>query len=801
MSSEGRVQAPDLDDRVVRTALTSIPFASVLLVDGELRYRAAVGAAITFHGYDPQDMIGRKLSDVLAPETFAHVEPAMKRALGGESFTEVRESPSLGAAFEMTYGPAVEGGVIVGALVVVRDVTAEHRALAELAATDQLHTMLMSQTSDLIVLTSLDDARYTWVSPSALRVVGWPHEELIGRVVYDFLHPDDMPLVRAERTAILDGAEQTSATYRYRRPGGGWTWIEGQVRAVRDAEGKVAGLLTTARDVNDRRRLEAELSRARLVFESAFDSAPIGMALVSVDGRFIKVNNAVCQLLARDEASLLSETFHGITHPDDLAGSVELLKMMLDGSTSVGRQEKRFLRQDGSVVWCLLSLALVRDDDGRPRFFISQTQDITERKNAQREMERLATIDALTGLPNRLLLMDRLRHALSQARRSGWLVGVLFVDLDRFKEVNDTYGHHVGDELLRQVAVRLEGATRVGDTTTRLGGDEFVVLCEQVSSADEVAEVAKRIRDAMTRSFDVLGHDVRISASVGITVGDSDSGETLLREADRSMYAAKRGGRGRIDVYSEALGTIAADQLAVHAALADGIARGELRVFYQPIIDLQRGGVTAQEALVRWAHPTRGLLGPGAFLSGADRSPLGVALGEQVLQLACAAAVTWPDGYAVHVNVSARHLAEPGFVAFVKRCLSTSGLVPTRLVLEITESLVLAASRSTLTSTTALADMGVGLCLDDFGTGYSSVTALHKLPIGGFKIDRSFVAGIPTNTTSASLVDGLISLGTGMGIDVVAEGVETREQALWLAAHGCAHGQGFLFGRPVQSPA
>jgi predicted signal transduction protein with EAL and GGDEF domain len=306
---------------------------------------------------------------------------------------------------------------------------------------------------------------------------------------------------------------------------------------------------------------------------------------------------------------------------------------------------------------------------------------------------------------------------------------------------------------------------------------------------------------ALARSFDVLGYEIPITASVGVTVGDSESGETLLQEADRSMYAAKRGGRGRIDVYSEARGTIAVDQLAVHAALAKGITRGELRVFFQPIVDLQRGGVTAQEALVRWAHPTRGLLGPSAFLSGADRSPLGVALGEQVLQLACSAAATWPDGYAVHVNVSARHLAEPGFVAFVQRCMAASGLAPTRLVLEITESLVLAASRSTLTSTTALADLGVGLCLDDFGTGYSSVTALHKLPIGGFKIDRSFVAGIPHNPTSASLVDGLISLGTGMGIDVVAEGVETHEQALWLAAHGCAHGQGFLFGRPVESPS
>ncbi len=800
MPSERRTPTPDLDDRVVRTALMSLPFASVLLVDADLRYRAAVGAAISYYGFEPSEMIGQLVSTTLSPETSAFVGPALRRALAGEMFTEVREIESLGAAFEMAYGPAVENGEIVGALVVVRDVTGERHALAELAAVNELHQMLMSQTSDVIALTTAVESRYTWVSPSALRVLGWPYDELVGRTVYDFVHPDDAADVHAKRRALLGDDEQVSVTYRYRRPGGGFLWVEEQIRGVRRPEGTVTTLLSTMRDVTDRKRLEAELSRARTTFESAFSAAPIGMALVSVDGRFLRVNGALCKLLGQDEEALLRRTFRNITHPDDLSESNEVLRRMLDGSTTEGRLEKRFLRPDGSVVWGLLALALVRDDDGRPRFFISQTEDVTERKNAQREMERLATIDTLTGLPNRLLLMDRLRHALALARRSGWLVGVLFVDLDRFKEVNDTFGHDAGDDLLRQVAGRLERAAREGDTSTRLGGDEFVVVCEQVNSADEVAQVAERIRAAVGRPFDVLGHEVRISASVGVTVGDSESGETLLQEADRSMYTAKHSGRGRIDVYSEVLGTIAADQLAVHAALAEGIGRGELRVFYQPIVDLRRGGVIAQEALVRWAHPTRGLLGPAAFLGGADRSQLGVAVGEKVLQLACATAAGWADGVAVHVNVSARHLAEPGFVGFVAGCLSASGLPPTRLVLEITESLVLAASRSTLTSTTALSDMGIGLCLDDFGTGYSSVTALHKLPIGAFKIDRSFVAGIPNNATSASLVDGLISLGTGMGLDVVAEGVETREQALWLTAHGCPHGQGFLFGRPVESP-
>ena len=800
MPSERRTSTSDLDDDVVRTALMSLPSASVLFVDRDLRYRAAVGAAITYYGFEPSKMIGRLVSDTLSPQTYAFIEPALRRALAGEMFTEIREIELLGgAAFEMAYGPAVEGGEIVGALAVVRDVTVEHRALTNLAAADDLHRMLMSHTSDVIALTTPTEARYAWVSPSAARVLGWEYDKLVGRTVYDFIHPEDAAAVRATRQALLGDEEQVSVTCRYRRPAGGFIWVEGEIRRVRDADGSIMGLLSTVRDVTERKRLEAELSRARTTFELAFSAAPIGMALVSVDGRFLRVNEALCKLLGRDDESLLRLTYRDITYADDLGDSNDLLKSMLDGTASDGRLEKRFVHPDGSIVWGLLALALVRDGDGRPRFFIAQTEDVTDRKNAQREIERLATVDALTGLPNRLLLMDRLQHALTLARRSGWLVGVVFVDLDRFKEVNDTFGHEVGDDLLRQVAGRLDGASRVGDTTTRLGADEFVVLCEQVTAADEVAQLAGRIRAAVARPFRVLGHEVRITASVGVTVGDSVSGESLLQDADRSMYAAKRSGPGRIDVYSEAWGTIAADQLAVHAALAEGLERGELRVHYQPIVDLRTGEVTAREALVRWAHPQRGLLGPASFLGGADRSPLGVAVGEKVLGLACATAATWADGCAVHVNVSARHLAEPGFVAFVERCLADAALPQSRLVLEITESLVLAASRSTLTSTAALSAMGVGLCLDDFGTGYSSVTALHKLPIGGFKIDRSFVAGVPGNATSASLVDGLISLGTGMGLDVVAEGVETREQAEWLAEHGCPFGQGFLLGRPMEA--
>src|SRR4029079_18855430 len=283
LPSERRTPSPDLDDRVVRTALMSLPSASVLLVDRELRYRAAVGAAITYYGFEPAKMIGRLVSDTLSPETYAFVEPALRRAMAGEMFTEIREITALGgAAFEMAYGPAVEDGEIVVALVVVRDVTVEHRALTDLTEAGELHHMLMSQTSDVIALTTPTDARYTWVSPSAARVLGWEYDKLVGREVFDFVHPEDVDAVRAPRSSALGEREQASVTCRFRRPSGGFIWIEAKVRRVRDAAVRLSGLLSSLRDVTERKRLEAELSRARTSFELAFTAAPIGMSLVSI---------------------------------------------------------------------------------------------------------------------------------------------------------------------------------------------------------------------------------------------------------------------------------------------------------------------------------------------------------------------------------------------------------------------------------------------------------------------------------------------------------------------------------------
>ena len=575
-------------DRAVRAAVASVPFISVLVVDTQMRYQAVLGSAARMHGYDPASLLGRRVAEVLAPSAFARIGPLLQRALGGETVVDVAESADGLAVYETTYAPAVEDGVGIGALAVVRDVTMEHRALAELAAGDEQHQMILGNISDVIALTR-PDGRFSWVSGSVERVLGWRPEELLEHPVFEFVHPGDVDELRARRAALLDGGGSMLVAYRFARPDGTWIPIESHVRAVRASEtDAITGLLVTARDVTERHRLEAKLAQATEMFEQSFAAAPIGKALVGVDGRFIKVNTALCSLLGRDEAELIGRTFQEITHPDDLAADVQLLHETAIGARAGYRVEKRYLRPTGPWVGSCWRCRSCAAKVGIHAFSSSSSRTSASARTRCGRWSARVTTDALTGLPNRVLLMDRLRHAVALARRDGWLVGVISIDLDLFKQVNDTLGHGGGDELLRQAADRLIRAGREGDTTTRLGGDEFVVICEHVSTVIEVVRIAERLRSELSRPFTILDHDIHLSASIGVAVGRSGTGESLLREADRLMATAKRHQPNRIDVYAEALEVIAHDQLNLHAALHEGISRGELLVVYQPIVDLRQ---------------------------------------------------------------------------------------------------------------------------------------------------------------------------------------------------------------------
>src|SRR3712207_6510629 len=554
------------------------------------------------------------------------------------------------------------------------------------------------------------------------------------------------------------------------------------------------------------RAIDTLLADRGQLFQALFLSAPIAKALVGLDGHILVANQTMCALTGRTAEQLAGRHVDLLAHPDDApVADLGLVpppgEPVLDPHLLVDG-ERRLRRADGRELWVVQSHDVVRHTSGAVQFVVLSLVDVTDRRRAEEDLVRRAFTDPLTGLPNRRALNDRLNHALALSRRRGLQVGLVHLDLDRFQAVNDVLGNEAGDQLLIQVADRLRCSTRVEDTAVRLGADEFLILAEDVEDLDGLRTMADRLLAVLDDPFLIGKREIVLSASVGLTLGSDVAPDDLLRQAHAALTRAKAdGSRARIEVHDGGLSDSEVDQLQLETDLRNALEADELRLFYQPIVSLHDETLLGYEALIRWQHPTRGLLPPGAFLAAAEDNRLTSKLGAWVLRQACFDAASWPEDLRVHVNISARHLAEEGFSELVAYALEQSGLPPERLELEITESTALFAAEATLHSVAVVTDQGVTLALDDFGTGYSAITALHRLPIHTLKIDRSFVADVVTEPATAALVQGLLQLGRGMGLQVIAEGIEDLDQAAWLLDHGCAMAQGYAFGRPAPLPS
>ena len=558
------------------------------------------------------------------------------------------------------------------------------------------------------------------------------------------------------------------------------------------------------RDAELMERMEA-LREAEERFRRAFDDASIGMALASLQGRYLRVNPALADLTGYEVDELLGRGFRDITHPDDLESDLAAMEALLSGELASYETEKRYVHRQGHVLWVQVNVTVVHDGDVRPLHFIAQTQDVTERKRAQAELAHRALHDPLTGLPNRTLFLDRLEVALAHLSRRDGAVAVLFLDLDRFKLINDSHGHEVGDQVLMEMAGRLRGLLRPSDTLSRFGGDEFTILCEELSRDEDATAVAERIADALAEPFPLADREVFLSASIGIALGRDRtmSPGTLLRDADAAMYRAKEHGRSRYAIFDGAMRLRGAERLETETALRGAIERGELRVHYQPELDLATGRAVGVEALVRWAHPERGLVAPGEFIPVAEDTGLIVPIGEWVLREACRQASEWQGKFGdeplrIAVNLSGRQLADENLHDAVAGALADAGLRPDLLCLEITESALTEDPMRARLTLHALKRLGVRLAIDDFGVGFSSLSQIRHLPpVDVIKIDRSFISGLGRNREDEAIVASVISLARSLGVETIGEGVETAEHADRLRDLGCDHAQGFHFARPA----
>lgn len=536
-------------------------------------------------------------------------------------------------------------------------------------------------------------------------------------------------------------------------------------------------------------------------FRLSFSDAAVGMAHLATDCRMLRTNRKLQEMLGYSSAELMQLTLQAITHPDDHEPDRVLLQQLLHGEIREYTREKRYVHKNGSYIWVSVAVSFMRDSRGRTRF-IAVIEDVSQRKQVEHEILHLANHDALTGLPNRALMQARLYDVILQAQDRDGQIAVLFLDLDRFKNINDSLGHHIGDQVIIEAGKRIAGVMRNSDTVARQGGDEFLVLLGEVTSFTDVETVARRILDAIARPMILQDHEVYISASIGISMYPKDGrdGVTLMKNADTAMYQAKRSGRGRYEFFGDELNGLALARFKLEGALRHALERHEFVLYYQPQIDIVSNDIVGLEALIRWQSGTS-LVAPDEFIPLAEESGLIIPMGEWVLATACRQIKCWHDAgrsdLKMSVNLSGCQFRQQDIVEMVQRILSETGCPASALVLEITESVVMDNPQATAEILRRLSAMGVGLAIDDFGTGYSSLTYLKRFPIDTLKIDRSFIRDLVTDNDDAAIVKSVIALAHAMNRNIVAEGVETEAQLEFLRLHGCNQAQGYYSGKPL----
>jgi diguanylate cyclase (GGDEF)-like protein/PAS domain S-box-containing protein len=606
---------------------------------------------------------------------------------------------------------------------------------------------------------------------------------------------------------------------RERAQGGETIWIEETQRQRRDgrlidvsvsivpvygADGRVTGTMTTTVDISRRKQAEQLLRESEARLRLAMDAAQMGIWYWESANDQFEYSNGVNPLFGRavDAPHVGYEALLERLHSEDR----DLFAATIRHAIKHGEDfqvDYRVVWPDGTIHWMANRAQVYRDGNGWAQRVVGVVMDITDRKMAEQRVAHMAHHDALTGLPNRVLLRDRIQHAIAHAHRAGSKIAVLFIDLDRFKTINDSLGHQLGDRLLQAVASRILVCVREGDTVARVGGDEFVIVIPGIDTSADASTVAGKILEVLGNAFHLHGNDLHVGASVGISLYPSDGAdaETLMRNADTAMYAAKDAGRGNFKFFTQHMNVAAQQRLTLETALRRAIENGEFELFYQPIFDLAARTISGFEALIRWRQPgTEEIIEPDEFVGVAEESGLIVPIGDWVLREALTHAQSWqtPERpLTIAINVSANQLSRRTFVERVRELIHETGIDPVLVELEVTESVIIEGTSEARDALDQIAALGVNLAIDDFGTGYSGLAYLKRLPIDTVKIDQSFVRDLTIDPDDAAIVTAIVAMARSLGVDVIAEGVETEEQREFLAANECDEMQGYLFSPPV----
>jgi diguanylate cyclase (GGDEF)-like protein/PAS domain S-box-containing protein len=762
-------------------------------------------AAELLLGYTAHEIIGQPLA-VLVPDNRVDEQVATRaRILAGgpaERYETTRRCKDGSLVNVLiTSSPATdEGGNVIGVSVIVLDITERIRARKSVLASQNQLAEAQQIAEVGSFERSFSTGETSW-SIELYRLLGLnPDLPPTLELFLSRVHPDDRDRLLGAHAQTISGGAPLAVHHRI-IPGDGakQRWVESRAICERGDDNAVIKMVGTMRDNTER----VEAARVKLDmdnrFEIGFEQAGIGTAILDLDGEPSRVNTSFCELFRCGPESLLGRNWIALTHPDEVPLHTAFLARIITGNDTYAG-ERRFQRLDGSTVWVALNLTLVRDEHRTPSYYLIQLQDIGERKQLEADLSHQALHDSLTGMANRALLKDRITRLLGGTRRRGTRLGVIFLDIDHFKVVNDSLGHDTGDELLRLAAGCIESAIRPSDTVARFGGDEFVVVCED-ADGKETEHVAEQIRMAISQRNRVGDRELHLTASLGVALSDVDATpESLLHDADAAMFFAKTLGRDRVEVFDEALRERVVRRLAITSHLRYALGRDEFTVQYQPVIDIATGSLVSAEALLRWQHPVLGLVSPAEFIPVAEEAGLIVPIGAWVLEQACRQLLEWQrirPAMTVAVNLSVRQILEPAIVAQVTEVLRESGLSPQSLCLELTESAFMQDIDYFAKTLTDLKTLGVKLSIDDFGTGYSSLSYLKNFPVDAVKIDRAFVDGLGTDRRDYALVAAILAMAGALGLSTTAEGIENETQLETLNGLGCQRAQGFHLSLPL----
>ncbi|MCC7041897.1 MAG: PAS domain-containing protein [Burkholderiales bacterium] len=784
----------------LRAIMDGVP-APVAYIDRDERCQYVNRSFLLFFGLTPEQVAVLRLREVVGHGIYQSAQAMLTRAMEGESTAFDRlVTGAHGVRRWMTIRvvpDASPGGEVYGAFVLMNDIHGLKQAQEALRDSEAQMRLIMDNVPARVSYIDRD-YRYRFFNRHNEEWLGEGRHALTGRTFTEVLGSERAGQLEPVLERVLEG-ETVTTERELTQPDGQLRWESIHYAPHRDAEGNVVGIYAMHADIHDQKRNEEELRRVNWMLSSHINNTPLAVLEWDRDLRLVRWSPQAENIFGwrSDEVLGVPLTASPIVHDADRSEFTTQVSRLIEQHEPRATGVTRNQRRDGKTIWCEWYHSALLDHDGDPVSILSFVQDVSSRVEAEERLQYLATRDALTGLPNRLLLQERLAAAIAHAKRHAHRVGVLFIDLDRFKNVNDTLGHRIGDELLKKVTASLSAALRASDLLARLGGDEFMVIVEDFEQRSALGRVAEKLQGAITQPFEVEGHEIFVTASIGIAAypDDADDPEELMKHADVAMYRSKDLSGNTYQYIDEHLAEDRRRQHSLETALRAALAEEALSLHYQPVLRIADGAVVGAEALLRWSDPTHGGVPPNMFIPLAEESGLIHALGEWVLRSAARQCVEWRrDGLelTVSVNLSARQFYRDDLAVRIREIVREEACEPSWLKLEVTETSLLHDLDAIEKVLRQLRDEGFGVAIDDFGTGYSSLTHLKRFPIDTLKIDISFIADLETDPQDAAITKAIISLAGGLDLQVVAEGVGTHAQLEFLAACGCDYFQGYF---------